>query len=210
MTPCYDNFMIVFIDGENFRQLLVGVLEKEKLVQKNEPFRIDLVGLFKEVLSCKNIKIKYYLSQIKLPKGHTPAPYIQKQVDSIRTYMRKWNINLKNPDIKIIKAGNLKVKEAKPCSKCGATNERLMEKGVDVRLAIDIFKASLNKNLKQIAVVSSDTDICPAYHEAKKRGVKINYICFEPFRNKAVSASANTTIIITSEILKKYLTLPSI
>lgn len=200
--------MLVFIDGENFRQLLVSTLEKENLIQKNKPFKIDLLGLFKEILDRKNIKIRYYLSQIKLPKGHTPAPEIQRQVNSIRTYMRKWSINLNSPKIEVIKAGSLKVKEAKPCSKCGAINERLMEKGVDVRLAIDLFETSLNKNIKEIAVASSDTDICPAYHKIQKRGTKINYICFQSFRNMAVSSATNRTLCITQEILKKYLKQP--
>ncbi len=148
--------MLVFIDGENFRQLLVATLEKEKVISKTTPFKIDLVGLFKELLKTNNIRIKYYLSQIKLAKGHTPTPEIQKQVNSIRIYMRKWSTNLNSPNIKII-------------------------------------------------VVSSDADLCPAYHKIKKHNTKISYICFPTFRNMAVSASTDKTILIPTELLKKYI-----
>ncbi len=51
--------MLVFIDGENFRQLLVATLEKEKVISKTTPFKINLVGLFKELLKTNNTKINY-------------------------------------------------------------------------------------------------------------------------------------------------------
>ncbi|MBQ6321050.1 hypothetical protein IJI17_02420 [Candidatus Saccharibacteria bacterium] len=51
---------------------------------------------------------------------------------------------------------------------------------------------------------TSDTDICPAYHKAKKCGVKIKYICFEGALNRGVAAATDETIKIPTDILKKY------
>ena len=82
--------------------------------------------------------------------------------------MRKWVADLSNQGIVYIKAGSLKIKESKPCYSCKARQEHLQEKGVDVRLALDIFETSLDKEYKEIAVVSSDTDICPVYHKIKQ------------------------------------------
>lgn len=189
--------MIVFIDGENFRQRLSETLANSGVItDKKEAFKFNLVGMLEEVLKTKKLNIRYYASEIKMLRGYTPSNNMQKQVALIKAHLRTWVGEIKRQNIKYIKAGNLKVKEAKPCFKCKAQQEVLQEKGVDVRLALDIFETSLDKRIKEIAVVSSDTDICPAYHKAKKCGVKIKYICFEGALNRGVAAATDETIKI--------------
>ena len=160
--------MIIFIDGENFRQRLTDCLVEAGIVKKNQGFSYDVRGLLSELLSEDNLEIRYYASEIRTPSGYTPTPRVQRQIKNIRESMRKWVAGLVNQGIVYIKAGNLKVKESKSCYKCGVKQEHLQEKGVDVRLALDIFEQSLGKKCKEIAVVSSDTDICPVYHKIKR------------------------------------------
>ena len=115
-----------------------------------------------------------------------------------------------NQGIEYIKAGNLKVKADKPCPNCKNIQDRLQEKGVDVRLALDIFEASLenkNKN-KEIVVISSDTDLCPVYHKIKKYGVHIKYVCFATRLNRAIAAATDEIISITPEKAVKFLKKP--
>ena len=197
--------MKVFIDGENFRQRLVDVLSEAGKIRRDQVFKYDIKGLLSDILGTEQLDIYYYASEIKTPGGYVPAKRVQKQINNIRSYTRKWVADIKNQGINYIKAGNLKVKEGKPCYKCRARQEHLQEKGVDVRISLDIFEASLDKNTKEIAVFSSDTDLCPAYHKIKKYGTTVKYLCFAPYLNRAVSAATTETITITAAIAAKFL-----
>lgn len=197
--------MIVFIDGENFRQNLAQILTDEKYIKnKDDFFKYDVAGLMKNALGAKNLKIKYYASEIRTPNGYKPSRNTLRQLTKIREKMRKWVPVLKQQSIEYIKAGNLKIKEGKECYKCHTKTEVLQEKGVDVRLALDILEQSAKKNCRQIAILSSDTDLCPAYHKAKSRRTKLIYICFDTKVNRAVSAVCDKTIEITNEDIKRY------
>lgn len=198
--------MIVFIDGENYRQNLAQILaENADISDKDAIFKFDTAELLQDILNQNDLDIRYYASEIKTPKGYTPTKNIQKHLTIIKDRMRKWVAYLKTQNITYIKAGNLKVKEGKICNKCGTKNEVLQEKGVDVRLALDIFETSLDKKITEIAIFSSDTDICPALHKAKNHNTKLKYICFATRVNRAISAVCDETITITLPKLQEYL-----
>ena len=197
--------MIVFIDGENFRQNLAGILVEENIISdKDEYFEYNIAALLKDVLDQEDLDIRYYALEIKTPKGYSPTRNIVKQLTKIKEKTRKWVPMLKRQGIDYIKAGNLKVKEGKTCHKCHTKNEILQEKGVDVRIALDIFEESINNKRGRIAIVSSDTDLCPSYHKSKKYNTKLIYICFASKVNRAVSAACGETITITTAKIKKY------
>ena len=83
--------MIVLIDGENFRQNLAQILADEKYIKnKDDFFKYDVAGLMKNALGAKNLKIKYYASEIRTPKGYEPSRNTLRQLTKIREKMRKW------------------------------------------------------------------------------------------------------------------------
>lgn len=198
--------MIVYIDGENYRQNLAQILaDNGDIPDKDAVFKFDTAGLLKDVLGQPDLGVRYYSSEVKTPKGYTPTKNVMKQLTMIKGKMRKWVADLKAQGIVYIKAGNLKVKDGKACYKCGAKAEVLQEKGVDVRLALDIFEASLGKGGSEIVLFSSDTDLCPALHKAKEHNATLKYVCFATRVNRAVSAACNETITITLPKLRQYL-----
>lgn len=197
--------MIVFIDGENFRQRLTTVLLEANAISKYQPFKYNLRGLFEDILNDKNIEIKYYHSRVKLPKGYIPDDSILDQITKIREAKRVWQATLIPQNIEIIKAGNLKIKTGKKCRNCHTVQDIVQEKGVDVRLSLDILEVAMAEGVSEIAVASSDTDICPAYHKARKHGTKVFYICFDTAINRAVSSATSETILISTEKAVKYL-----
>lgn len=203
-----DNDKIVFIDGENFRQGLVDILLQRDLIKdKNEFFKIDVRGLIEDVISKKGVKITYYASVIKTSAAYEPSEEITRQIHNIREKSRRWIALLKNQNIDCVKAGNLKVKEGKKCPYCHQTSDILQEKGVDVRVALDMFETAYNSNNKDIIIVSSDTDLCPTYHKIKalNKNIKVIYVCFSERVNRAVSAATTETITITPQKVKQYL-----
>jgi putative uncharacterized protein (fragment) len=196
---------IVFVDGENFRQRVVELLCHQGVIaDKNAYFSLDVRGLIEDVLGISGVEINYYASEIKTPKGYTPSVRIQRQVDGIKENSRRWVAMLKRQDINYIKAGNLKVKEGKECNHCHKTQEILQEKGVDVRMALDMLELSYKTKNTSVVSVSSDTDLCPSYHKIRKRKRKTTYICFSDSVNRAVAAATDETITITPQKVMSY------
>lgn len=206
MSKNLDNIQkVVFVDGENFRQRVVELLCNQGVIaDRNAYFSLDVRSLIEDVLGINGVEINYYASEIKTPRGYTTSARIQRQVDGIKENSRRWVAMLKKQGINYIKAGNLKVKEGKECNHCRKTQEILQEKGVDVRMALDMLELSYKIKNVSIVSVSSDTDLCPSYHKIKKRKCKTTYICFSDSVNRAVAAATDETITITPQKVMSY------
>ena len=197
--------MNIYIDGENFRKGITELLVSVGTIKNSrEMTAYPLRKLLEDVLAEEELNIRYYASKIKLPQGYSPSQETIKHVDLIKEFTRGWVASLEAQDIEYIKAGSLKVKTAKACRKCGHAQEVLQEKGVDVRMAADIFEDVYVKKEKLIILMSSDTDLCPVLHKVKKQGAKIIYVCFAARTNRAISAVADETVAISTAKVKKY------
>ena len=77
------------------------------------------------------------------------------------------------------------------------------EKGVDVRIAVDMMNAACDKKADTIILGSSDSDLQPAIKEIRERGIACVYLGFETQPNKVISYTTNRTILIrNSEVLE--------
>jgi uncharacterized LabA/DUF88 family protein len=56
------------------------------------------------------------------------------------------------------------------------------QKGVDMRIGIDIANLSANRSVEVIALATNDTDCIPALKHARHSGLQIALICFPGFR----------------------------
>lgn len=196
---------IIFVDGENFRQGLVNSLLDQKLIKdKNVFFKMDIRGLIEDAIGEQNLNINYYASEIKTPNGYKPSKEITEQICMIREKSRRWVVLLKQQGINYIKAGNLKVKEGKKCAHCHMVSDILQEKGVDVRVALDMLEVAYEKPRTDIVVISSDTDLCPTYHKIRAKKLKVVYACFSERVNRAVVSATNEVITITPQKVKQY------
>jgi uncharacterized LabA/DUF88 family protein len=77
------------------------------------------------------------------------------------------------------------------------------EKGVDVKIAVDMVSFSCDRKVKEIILASSDSDLQPAINEVRKRNVVCVYLGFEAQPNKGISYTTNRTILIrNSEVFE--------
>lgn len=186
----------LLIDGENFVHRIEDVLKKKHLIKS----RKDLKRIsFKKLFNFSAFTEKLYYSTILRtpPKDHP----LHKKTEQIRHWQSTWVPYLVFHGIKYIKAGYLRVRAGKECSKCGKAAEVFAEKGVDVRIAVDmVAKAAPGTTLY---LVSSDTDLLPAITEAKKRGAKVIYVSFEDKTIKLISKYSSSTITIKNSQIKK-------
>jgi len=77
------------------------------------------------------------------------------------------------------------------------------EKGIDVKVAVDMVVAACDGKLKTAIIGSSDSDLQPAIAELRKRNVERIYLGFEMLPNKGLTFTTNRTILIrNSEVLE--------
>jgi uncharacterized LabA/DUF88 family protein len=70
------------------------------------------------------------------------------------------------------------------------------EKGVDVKIAVDMVVAACDKTVAEIILASSDSDLQPAIKEIRARYIQCLYLGFETQPNKGISYTTNRTILI--------------
>jgi len=77
------------------------------------------------------------------------------------------------------------------------------EKGVDVKIAVDMVSLSCDKKAGEIILGSSDSDLQPAIKEVRERGAQCVYLGFEAQPNKGLTFTTNRTLLIrNSEVLE--------
>jgi len=184
----------VYIDGENLRHRVKDVLVEEKIIDKTEEtFSFDLSGLVQQNLPKKDLSLAYYTTRVRKPNYEVPKEMFDK-IERIQIANRPWLSQLSNQGIQIIKAGYLHIRESGACAHCGKRTMVPQEKGVDVRLATDIVLDSVKNKAKQVAIVSSDSDLLPAIEVARKGGTKVIYLVFKEQVNRAIRKAADETI----------------
>jgi uncharacterized LabA/DUF88 family protein len=197
--------MKVYIDGENFRHGLSSILKDAGAVgDTNEMVSFPVKALLEDLTESKDLDIVYFASNIKLPSGYSPSEETMARIEEIKKQTRTWAADLVNQGIKYVKAGYLKIKSGKACLNCKLMTEVLQEKGVDVRIAVEIISQAYDNSDSTLALVSSDSDLIPAMIRAKERGMKIIYICFANRVNKAMSSVASETITISRKKVARY------
>jgi uncharacterized LabA/DUF88 family protein len=175
--------MIVYIDGENVVHQLTQLLGSSKTSPKREVLlRLNIRKLLQKILKDKNIKIRYYTTALRLVKTD---PILEKKSREMMKWSGDWANSLVKQDIAIIKAGKLKVRESEPCPRCGFVKSVFREKGVDVRLAVDMVTDSMTE--KNLVVWSSDADLLPAVQVAKRNGARVKNIASKESLNWALA-----------------------
>jgi len=186
---------ILFIDGRNFISKINSVLYLNGV--KDIDFSLyDFDGLAQNVLKGIRVDRKlFYLG--KLIKHADTAEKSQELIEN----QRNLKTSLEKQGFEIIIAGRIRGH----LEKCSKGHETLVfkEKGVDVKIAVDMVTLACGNNLKTAIIGSSDSDLQPAISELKARSVERIYLGFENIPNKGLTYTTNRTILIrNSEVLE--------
>jgi uncharacterized LabA/DUF88 family protein len=185
----------LLIDGENFVHGVVGILVRGKVIQSRADIKkIDLEVLLNGLIDYKKTRKIYYTTRIILPQKQS---ILYKKFESMRLWNKRFIPYLMNQKVELIKAGVLRSAKSKKCYSCGTVSELPQEKGVDVKLGVDIVSLAGKGNT--IYVFSSDSDLIPAITEAKNRKADVVYISFEAGVNEALRKVCSKTVIVTKK-----------
>ena len=187
----------LFIDGENLRHYIEDVLKENRHKDKTIS-DIELPKLLNNVL--KGLKINdrtFYSAKLHIYQGY--PKYIEKSKDLIRK-QRILKTKLEKNGFEFVISGHVRAFRVKVDGKEVVV---FKEKGVDVRIAVDLVSNACDKKVDTVVLCSSDSDLQPAVKEARARGLKIIYLGFEINPNKGLMYTTNRSIIIrNSEILE--------
>lgn len=182
---------IVLIDGENLKGKIKDIL-KLKNKEITDWSKYDFDKLFKNIFKNKDLSDKiFYFARIKEHKES-----LEKSKELIKQ-QRLLKTKLEKDGFKVIMSGvvrgNYKEDEK------GKRVLVFKEKGVDVKIAVDIVSLSCDKKVDEIILVSSDSDMQPAIKEGKNRNMKFIYVGFESGQNRGLIYTADKTILLRDE-----------
>ena len=110
---------------------------------------------------------------------------------------------LEKNGFEVILAGRVRGQYEKDQRRTDKFSLTFKEKGVDVKIAVDMVSLSCDKRVKEVILGTSDSDLQPAITEVTRRKVMCVYLGFEVNPNKGLTYTTNRTILIrNTEVLK--------
>ncbi|MFO0881932.1 MAG: NYN domain-containing protein [Candidatus Saccharimonadales bacterium] len=205
---------IIYIDGQNFLYKVSEVLiAGGKIEDKQNLHNIAVRTLFEDMFpTLDNLIIRFYGTKLRFYKqsqSEDEKPYITERISVKSKVMvdsqRRLKDSLSKQNVNFIGSGKLKLRDSDLCNSCGTQDLRFQEKGVDVKIAVDMITDTINSNVEKIILVSSDTDLIPAVKYVKSQGREVIYVGFSDKLTKALVSNASATQIIRDdEIIGAY------
>ena len=182
----------LFIDGENFKYKIGEILESKT----NFP-DFDIHKLFDTVLPDEDLKERnYYVSKLHFHKETA------KKSTRLIEEQRKLKRNLISSGFNFVVSGHVRIQEV-TARKPGQKKFVFYEKGVDVRIAVDLVSYAYDKRVNRVYLCSSDSDLQPAIHKAREKGLKVIYVGFESSPNIGLTKTTDSFILVkNSQILE--------
>lgn len=171
----------VFIDGSNLYSKLKGL-------QVKATSEFDYLGFVKHLVKDGEfVYVGYYVGQVRVEKNN---PRSEALYSNQQKFFHRLSIQI--PNIEIVR-GHIQ-----------NYNGIYKEKGVDVRLALDICNQAKENLYDRAIVVSSDSDLLPAIRMAQAVGKEIEYIGFTNSSSIAMFRECGFKRLLSYEDLKPF------
>lgn len=185
---------ILAIDGENFLHKLREILKASRIKKgKVDLASINLNLLFKKPLKSFQFPRKiFYVSRLHM------YPETKRKSEELIRFQRKLRNNLISQSYEFVIAGNVRAQKV-------GSRIIFREKGVDVKIAVDLVSLAADKKIKTAILCSSDSDLQPAVYELKRRKIEVVYMGFKINPNRGLMYTCNRTILLTnSEVISAF------
>lgn len=185
-----------YIDGQNTYYAL-------KKMGMKQTTKYNYQKLIEFLVSSTPSYVGYYVGQIKrytdIAESEDLYQGQQKHFSHIMQTVE--NINLIKGKIMRVNGQDAKCTE----QSCPKKNQPVFyEKGVDVRMAIDIVHHALRSDYDEAYLLSSDTDLIPAVQRAQEVGKIIHYIGFQEHKSTGLMVASDTVRVLTKEECENF------
>lgn len=192
---------IVLIDGENLTYALRKYDSRSGGSGSRDFLSLfDYRGMLEEIFEDTPIdEIIWYGAKIKVSKEN--RKHFADKVDNYVKIQSRMVNHLGRQNIRFEKVGYLRDRTV---DIGGETVFKLVEKGVDVGIAVKIMELSAQDSECEIILVSSDTDLLPAIDSAKKNGTKFIFLGYDYMPIHSIQKRAEYSRMVTPVLFKKY------
>ena len=199
----------IYIDGGNFYHLVLKKLQIDSLDFLFDKFAEFLVGERKLVIWGK----RYYTGTVREIEGDKYSKKKMSEQTKLFTGLKKGSWEMKTSKLRtrlervVIDQRSLNHKELLKKGVKYVEFKRMREKGIDVKLAVDLIIGAMDDKYDTAILVSSDTDLTPAIDTVINRfGKKIEYIGFSILDedNSDKSVKPSPTLIRVSSISRVF------
>jgi uncharacterized LabA/DUF88 family protein len=172
----------VFIDGSNF------YFKVRSLTKKKTNFMLfDYKGLLRELAGpdATIVHAGYYVGVVRAKGKSAKAQELRKHQQQLFDQLRVQGLT--------VITGFLMEHDGK-----------YYEKGVDVRIALDIATGAYEKQYDEAVLISSDTDLLPAVQKAQASGRPVHYVGFSHQPSLALISRCATSRLLTEKDINTY------
>jgi uncharacterized LabA/DUF88 family protein len=194
----------MYIDGENFLFKVADILQQSKIIkEKSDITKLKLSYIKNETLEMHKINsVQFYAAKLH---QYSNSKSLEKKSGILIESQRRLKRYLENDGVKFIMSGHVRLQNYVAARKGMREKVTFKEKGVDVRLAIDIMVDVCDKKVKTVYLLSSDSDMIPVVREVRARGAKVVYVGFGTMPNLGLIATCNQTILLQkADIIEAY------
>jgi len=176
-----NNRIFVAVDGSNLYHRL-----KEERADLHNLLNFDYTG-FAKFLAGKGKLVRkgYYVGLVRAKPGNKKALKMMANQHRLLTKLKKegWDLFYGY----LLKSGG-----------------KYHEKGVDVKIAVDIVVGAYENLYDRLILVSSDTDLLPALQVARKKDKEIEYVGFSHAPSHAMIEYATETRLLRQDNLVPF------
>lgn len=172
--------VFVYIDGGNFYQNIFKYYNLHFMSFQLKQFCDELIGPNREKMG-----VRYYIGKIK------QYPDNQKSIELYNSQQRMLQ-KLKNEGVYSVLGRIQKI------------GDKYREKGIDMRIGLDLLEGAYEDRYDTALVISSDGDLAPAFELVNRKGKKIESIMFDKTFSIALQKNAGTFRILNKRDLLTF------
>lgn len=176
--------VLILIDGSNFYNR-----RKEAGERPHKLTEFSYHDFAKHLAAGRHIVGRnYYIGVIKADSSNTKGQELRRKQQQLFAHLRS-----KEQKFNIVLGEN---------KRNGGTYH---EKGVDVRMAVDIVAGAYLDKYDTAIVVSSDSDLIPAIMHARKGGKKIEYVGFAHKPTDDLKKNCDACLLLTKKDIDQFI-----
>ncbi len=189
--PITQKRAIVFIDGNNFYYKIKEITSSKTEVLKLLDFQYRSFAQNLIQLTQKGgtlVDIRYYVGSVKRQAGPD-----KEKSEKLYANQQKFIAKLQQQEIAVI-LGNL----------IQHPDKSFHEKGVDVRIAVEMIRLARENKYDTAYLLSSDTDLVPAVEEVHSFGKKVIYVGIPKGQSFGLTKASDSIILLRDEDVVPY------
>lgn len=169
----------VYVDGSNFYHNL----------KENDcgSMNFDFKGFIKNLVGDRKLEgVRYYIGKIKAKQGDEQSQKIRRHQQILFEKLKKAGFYIVHGHIRQI-------------------GKIFTEKGVDVRIGIDLVEGAYEDRYDRAILISSDGDLAPAVEMVTRKGKKVEIVGFEHKPSYSLIQKTNTYHSVKKSDLDKFI-----